>query len=87
MAITQRRLVEVIREQCASVGERVPGYRSELESAIADVMVAEREHAARATAIQQQVTERLQSLGDVLWRKDEADALPAENAFPDEEAP
>lgn len=68
MAITQRRLIEVIRQQCASVDERVPGYLAELENAVADVMVAERDHSVRATAIQQQITDHLEALGDFLWK-------------------
>jgi hypothetical protein len=69
MAITQRRLIDVIREQCSLIDERVPGYQAELADAVADIMVSERDHSVRATAIQHQVTEHLEHLGDFLWRK------------------
>jgi len=68
MAITQRRLIEVIREQCGMIEERVPGYLGELAETVADIMVAERDHSVRATAIQNQVTDHLERLGDTLWR-------------------
>ncbi|MBA4157578.1 MAG: hypothetical protein H0X65_08895 [Gemmatimonadetes bacterium] len=68
MAITQRRLVEVIREQCAAVESRMEGYRAELEDTVAELIGAERDHLVRSTAIQQKVTELCQRLGDQLWQ-------------------
>lgn len=67
MAITQRRLVEVIREQCSAVESRTPTYHSDLQETVAELIAAERDHLVRSTAIQQRVTDLCERLGDGLW--------------------
>lgn len=69
MAIAQRLLVEVIKQECRQAPERVSGYRQELLIAVGDILLAERQHAVRATQIQQQVEDLCERLGDYLARQ------------------
>jgi len=66
MAVAPGRLLEVFKRQCDAVPERVPEYRGELLTTVADVMAAEREHMFRATQVQQRVTEYCARLGDFI---------------------
>lgn len=66
MPVNQRRLIEVFKKTCAEVPERFPGYRDVLLEAVADVMIAEREHSIRHTQIQQKVSDVCDRLGDSL---------------------
>ncbi len=66
MAVAPRRLIEVFRKQCEAVPDRVPNYRAELLTTVADVMAAEREHMLRATQIQQRITDFCARLGDFI---------------------
>lgn len=69
MAITQQKLLGVIKAECQNVEDRGLGYRSELLAAIADIVKAEREHSVRATLIQQQVVDICERLGDFSFQQ------------------
>ena len=60
------KMLAIVKEQCALIPERSPGYGRELIEALADVVRAERDHLIRATDIEKQVTAFCERLGDFL---------------------
>jgi|TARA_Y100000031_G_scaffold108889_1_gene119817 hypothetical protein len=73
MTVTQRALLDTLKENVDSVEERYDGYRIDLLHHLADILNLEREHVARATRIQQKVTDKTQALGALLRQNATAD--------------
>ena len=64
MAVTPRKLIDAVRSVSEEVPERTTGYREELVEVAADILLRERDHAIKATQIQQHVTDLCERLGD-----------------------
>ena len=71
MTVSQQKLVSVLREHVDAVGEddRVPGYRKELLSTLAEIVALEREHRQAGIQIQKRVSGKCEALGQILATK------------------
>ncbi len=63
MTVSQRALLETLRQKVDAVDERYDGYQSDLLDHLSDILLLERENQAAATNIQQKVTAKTQALG------------------------
>lgn len=71
MTVSQQKLVIVLKEHVAAVSEdeRVPGYRQDLFSTLADIVALEREHRQAGIQIQKRISAKCEALGQVLANK------------------
>ena len=63
VTVSQRALLETLRQKVDAVDERYDGYQSDLLDHLSDIVLLERENQAAATNIQQKVTAKTQALG------------------------
>ena len=64
--MNDKRIINIILEQCKIVDERCNGYRRELAETIADIVTAERQHRIQGTNIQQKVSDKCNAAGRFL---------------------
>ena len=69
MAVDQLKLISVMREAVGTVSLRYPGYKEELFDYLSQIVMLEREHERRATAIQKKVGDRVAALGLLIDKK------------------
>jgi len=70
MAVNARRLLEIVHKACQSSEERYPGYRSDVEGAVAEVLSLERQHRQIGTQVRRKILDQCVALGDLLARQD-----------------
>ena len=68
MAVSQAKLISVIRGQLEKVPERAPEYRSALLETVADIIREEQQNQIRSTQIQRKVTDLCEALGEIIVR-------------------
>ena len=61
MAYKDEKVVSIILEQMAGIEERCPGYRDEVQNALAEIIQAERQHQFARTNI-------VSKIGDLVGR-------------------
>ena len=66
MAYKDEKVVTIILEQVAQVEERCPGYREEVQIALAEIIQAERQHQFARTNIVSQIGDRVGRVGTYL---------------------
>ena len=64
--IGQKAVISQIQKSVESVPERFPGYRNELMSTLAEILIMERQHEQKATTIVKNLTIRVEGLGAVI---------------------
>lgn len=69
MPLNERRIGEIILEECKAVPDRCRDYRNELMSTIADVIQDERQHRVSGTNIQQKIGDKINTLGGLLAKE------------------
>ncbi len=63
MPLNDRRIIQIIMEQCGELEERCDGYTEEIVEVVADILAREREHRVSATSIQKKVTDKCDAAG------------------------
>lgn len=66
MALNDRKIINIIMDECRSVDERCRGYRRELVEVVADIVATERQHRIQGTNIQQKIADKCNSTGRFL---------------------
>jgi len=69
MPLNERKIIGILMEECAKVGERYDGYQADLVHAISDIMAAEQAHRVQRTNIQQKVNDVVNATGQLLADK------------------
>lgn len=69
MPINEKKIAQILRDECQSIEERCNGYKDELVQVIIDILKAEEGHRIRATNIQQKINARCRAAGDSLMEK------------------
>ncbi len=69
MPLNDRRIIQLILEECEAVPDRCKDYRSELISTISDVIQDERNHRVSGTNIQQKISDKINTLGQLLAKE------------------
>ena len=69
MPLNDRKIINIILEECKTVEERCSGYREELIDVITDIITAERQHREKGTNIQQKINDKCNAAGRFLAEK------------------
>lgn len=69
MIVDQLKLIGVMKDVSGGVSLRYPGYKEDLFEFLAGIVMLEREHEKRATAIQKKVSDRVAALGLLIQKK------------------
>lgn len=69
MPLNDRRIIQIIMEQCGELEERCDGYTEEITEVVAEILAREREHRVSATSIQKKITDKCDSAGLFLARQ------------------
>ena len=66
MPLNDRKIINIILEECKTIEERCEGYREELVDVITDIITAERQHRVQGTNIQQRISDKCNAAGRFL---------------------
>lgn len=69
MAHNERKIINIILEECKTVEERCEGYQEELVDVITDIITAERQHRVQGTNIQQKINDKCNAAGRLLTER------------------
>ena len=70
MAHNDKRIVDILLEQCEAIEERYPGYRAEMKRLVAEVLRLERENSISRIPIAQKIGDQVNTLGMDLHKSD-----------------
>ena len=66
MPLNDRKIINIILDECNAIDERCKGYRKELVQVISDIITAERQHRVQGTNVQQRISDKCNSAGRFL---------------------
>jgi len=69
MPLNERKIINIILDECQKIEERCEGYREELVEVVTDIITAERQHRVQGTNIQQKVNDKCNTAGRFLAEK------------------
>jgi len=69
MPLNERKILDIILNQCNQVPERYTGYRRELLETISEIVLLERQHKVIGTNIQVKINDKVNAAGQLLARK------------------
>ena len=58
MPLNDRKIIQIILEECDKMQARCPGYRDELREVIAEVIAMERQHQVKSGNIQKKINDK-----------------------------
>ena len=66
MPLNDRKIINIIFNECKSIEERCDGYKEELLEVIAEIIAAERQHRVQGTHIQKKIDDKCNAAADFL---------------------
>ena len=72
MPLNDRKIINIILNECKSLEERCDGYKEEIREAIVEIITAERQHRVQGTNIQQKINSKCQAAGDFLAKNQDS---------------
>jgi ribosomal protein L4 len=66
MPLNERKIINIILEECKTVEERCEGYQEELVDVVTDIITAERQHRVQGTNIQKKINDMCNATGRFL---------------------
>lgn len=69
MPLNERKVIDIIFDECNSIEERCDGYKEELVETITDIIVFEKQHRIQGTNIQQKISDKCNATGNFLARQ------------------
>ena len=69
MPLNERKIIEIISEECAGIDERYNGYREDISDVITDILIYEQGHRVSKTNIQKDINERFDKAARSLVKK------------------
>ena len=69
MPLNERKIIEIISEECAGIDERYNGYREDIGDVITDILIYEQGHRVSKTNIQKDINERFDRAARFLAKK------------------
>jgi hypothetical protein len=76
MPLNERKIINIILDECKELEPRCEGYQEELIEILTDIVTAERQHRVQGTNIQQKINDKCNAAGRFLAEK-RAQAKPA----------
>lgn len=80
MPLNEKKIINIILEECQSVNNRCEGYREEIVDVVTDIISAERQHRIQGTNIQQKVNDKCSAAGRYLAEKQNESGKSEEDA-------
>jgi len=77
--LNDRKIINIILNECKSLEERCDGYREEIRETIVEIITAERQHRVQGTNIQQKINGTCQAVGDFLASNQDLTKVTKEN--------
>ena len=69
MPLNERKIIEIISEECAGIDERYNGYREDIGDVITDIHMYEHGHRVSKTNIQKDINKRFDDAAQILVKK------------------
>ena len=69
MPLNEKKIINIILEECQSVKNKCEGYREEIMDVVTDIISVERQHRIQGTNIQQKVNDKFNAAGRYLAEK------------------
>lgn len=69
MPLYERKIINIILDECKTIEERCEGYKEELVDVIIDIITYERQHRLQATNIQKKINDKCNATGRFLAEK------------------
>jgi hypothetical protein len=69
MPLNDRKIIQIILDECRQVPERCEGYRDEVIEVISDIVDYERQHRVQPTNIQKKVSDKCNAAARFLTEK------------------
>ncbi len=66
MPLNEKKVINLILDECNNIEERCKGYRKELVNVITEILTAERQHRVQGTNIQQKINDKCNATGRFL---------------------
>ena len=66
MPLNDRKILNIILNECKSIEERCDGYKEELLEVITEIIADERQHRVQGTHIQKKITDKCNAAADFL---------------------
>ena len=79
MPLNERKIINILLDECKTIEERCKGYHEELVELISEIIAAERQHRIQGTNIQQKISDRCNAAGRFLAEKRGQNAQGEEN--------
>lgn len=79
MPLNERKIINILLDECKTIEERCKGYHEELVELIGEIIAAERQHRIQGTNIQQRISDRCNAAGRFLAEKRGQNAQDEEN--------
>ena len=81
MPLNERKIINILLDECRIIDERCEGYQDELVELIGEIITAERQHRILGTNIQQKISDRCNAAGQFLAEKRGQDAQDREDTL------
>ena len=75
MPINERKVINIILEECKTIEERCDGYQAGLVELVTDIITAERQHRVQGTRIQQKINDKCNAMGRFLAEAENQDSV------------
>jgi hypothetical protein len=72
MPLNERKIIQIILEECKNLPERCDGYRSVVIETVTDIIQTERLHRVQATNVQQRITDKCSATAQFLVSQSKA---------------
>ena len=79
MPLNDRKIINIIFNECKSIEERCDGYKEELLEVITEIITAERQHRVQGTHIQKKITDKCNAVADFLAKNRELTTVAKED--------
>ena len=79
MPLNDRKITNIILNECKSLEERCAGYKEEIREVIVEIITTERQHRVQGTNIQQKINGKCQTAGDFLAKNQDLTEVTKEN--------
>lgn len=80
MPLNERKIINIILEECKTVEERCEGYQEELVDVVTDIITAERQHRVQGTNIQKKINDKCNATGRFLVERQRQAGTAGEDA-------
>ena len=70
MPLNEEKVIQILKEQTASIEDRYEGYSKKLFGTVAEIVMLEREHAIKRISIVERIKDKIELTAEDLYRAD-----------------